>query len=146
MKAHVGVDAETKLIHSAEVTAANVHDNRVMSDLLHGGETEVWGDQTYQGHPKRICQRVPEAVDRNNQRCKSKLEVREDAREANRIKNKTRARVEHVMGIMKLRFGFRRVRFRGLKKNLQRLFSTCALVNLVTAQKPMLQVHAQSRA
>ncbi len=49
MKAHVGVDAETKLIHSVEATAANVADSRVLPDLLHGDETEVYGDQAYQG-------------------------------------------------------------------------------------------------
>lgn len=44
MKAHIGVDSRTKLIHSAAVTAAHVHDSRVMEDLLHGDETRVWDD------------------------------------------------------------------------------------------------------
>jgi len=139
MKAHVGVDAETKLIHSVEVTAANVHDSRVLGDLLHGEETEVWGDQAYQGQTKRIHDRAPNAVDRTNQRCRSKLGVREDVREENRLKSKIRARVEHVFGVMKLRFGFSRVRFRGLRKNLHRLLATCALINLVTAHKRLLE-------
>jgi IS5 family transposase len=139
MKAHVGVDAETKLIHSVEVTAANVHDNTVMSNLLHGQETDVWGDQAYQGHPERIHRRAPNAVDRTNQRCKSKLGVREDVREANRIKSKTRARVEHIFALMKLKFGFSKVRYRGMAKNLQRLLATCALINLVTARNRLTQ-------
>jgi len=146
MKAHVGVDAETKLIHSVEVTAANVHDSRVLGDLLHGEETEVWGDQAYQGQTRRIRERAPNAVDRTNQRCRSKLGVREDVREANRLKSKIRARVEHVFGVMKLRFGFSRVRFRGLRKNLHRLLMTCALINLVTAHKRLLEGAVQSRA
>lgn len=140
MKAHVGVDAGTKLIHSVEATAANVHDSKVMCDLLHGDETDVWGDQAYQGHPERIRQRAPNAVDRTNQRCKSKLGVREEVREANRIKSKTRARVEHVFGLMKLTFGFSKVRFRGLAKNLHRLLATCALINLVTAPHRLMEV------
>ena len=146
MKAHVGVDAGTKLIHSVEATAANVHDSRVMGDLLHGQETEVWGDQAYQGQTKRIHDRAPNAVDRTNQRCRSKLGVREDVREANRLKSKIRARVEHVFGVMKLRFGFSRVRFRGLRKNLHRLLTTCALINLLTARNHLLEVTGQSRA
>ena len=146
MKAHVGVDAETKLIHSVEVTAANVHDSRVLGDLLHGEETEVWGDQAYQGQTRRIRERAPNAVDRTNQRCRSKLGVREDVREANRLKSKIRARVEHVFGVMKLRFGFSRVRFRGLRKNLHRLLMTCALINLVTAHQRLLEGAGQSRA
>ncbi len=44
MKAHVGVDSKTKLIHSVAATAANVHDSQLLGDLLHGDETRVWGD------------------------------------------------------------------------------------------------------
>src|ERR1700677_2435992 len=50
MKAHVGVDSKTKIIHSVVATAANVADSTVLPDLLHGEETRVWGDQTYKGH------------------------------------------------------------------------------------------------
>ena len=146
MKAHVGVDAETKLIHSVEATAANVPDSKVMGELLHGHETEVWGDQAYQGQTERIRERAPKAVDRTNQRCKSKLRVLLDVREENRVKSKTRSRVEHVFAVMKLRFGFSRVRFRGLEKNLQRLLATCALINLVTARNHLLEDHALNRA
>lgn len=44
MKAHVGVDSQTKLVHSVVATAANVHDSHVLPKLLHGEETRVWGD------------------------------------------------------------------------------------------------------
>ena len=54
MKAHVGVDSDTKLIHSVEATAANVHDSQVIGKLLHGGETRVWGDSAYTGHTEAI--------------------------------------------------------------------------------------------
>ena len=50
MKAHVGVDSRTKLIHAAVVTPANVADSAVVPELLHGQETRVWGDQAYRGH------------------------------------------------------------------------------------------------
>ncbi len=43
MKAHIGVDSKTKLIHSVAVTPANVHDSQVLEDLLHGEETRLWG-------------------------------------------------------------------------------------------------------
>ena len=49
MKAHVGVDSKTKIIHTAVATAANVADSTVLPDLLHGEETRVWGDQAYKG-------------------------------------------------------------------------------------------------
>ena len=49
MKAHVGIDSKTKLIHAAVATAANVHDSKILPDLLHGAETRVWGDSAYTG-------------------------------------------------------------------------------------------------
>ena len=49
MKAHIGVDSKSKVIHSVAVTAANVHDSQVPGDLLHGEETRVWGDSAYTG-------------------------------------------------------------------------------------------------
>jgi len=55
-----------RLIHSVQATAANVADSRVMGALLHGNETEVWGDQAYQGQVAVLAERVPKAVDRTN--------------------------------------------------------------------------------
>ena len=68
MKAHVGVDARTKLIHSVAATAANVPDSRVLGQLLHGEETEIWGDQAYQGQAETIRAVAPLATDRINRR------------------------------------------------------------------------------
>ena len=146
MKAHVGVDAETKLIHSVAATAANVADSRMLPELLHGEETEVWGDQAYQGQTEVIRQRAPKAADRTNRLWRTKLKVYLDRREENRIKSRTRSRVEHVFALMKLKFGFVKVRFRGLAKNLNRLETTCALINLCTARHHLLAGLVQSRA
>jgi IS5 family transposase len=146
MKAHVGVDAATKLIHTAVATAANVADNRVLGQLLHGKETEVWGDQAYQGQAAILRQHAPQAVDRTNQRYRSKLRSLPEVREQNRLKSKTRSRIEHVFAILKLSFGFTKVRYRGLAKNAQRLLVACALANLVMAKNHLLAVPAQSRA
>ena len=52
MKAHIGVDSQTKVIHAVAATAANVHDSVCLPDLLHGEETLVWGDSAYQGRAK----------------------------------------------------------------------------------------------
>ena len=146
MKAHVGVDAGTKLVHSVTATAANVADCRVLAALLHGEETAVWGDQAYQGQTEVIRQRAPKAEDRTNRLWKTKLKVYLDRKEENRIKSKTRSRVEHLFALMKLKFGFVKVRFRGLAKNLHRLQITCALINLCTARKILIQSRAQSHA
>ncbi len=142
MKAHVGVDAGTKLIHSVVATAANVADSRVLGQLLHGEETEVWGDQAYQGQSETLRQHAPKATDRINRRWRSKLKSYPEQREQNRIQSKTRSRVEHVFAVMKLKFGFTRVRYRGLAKNLNRLLTTCALINLCTARNHLREVPA----
>ena len=135
MKAHIGVDAETKLVHSVMATAANVADAKMLPELLRGNETEVWGDQAYQGQAAVLAERAPLAEDRICRRWRSKLRVWPEQREANRIHSKTRSRVEHVFAVLKLRFGFVKVRYRGLRKNLNRLHVSFALVNLITAQK-----------
>jgi IS5 family transposase len=146
MKAHLGVDADTKLIHSAQATAANVADNRMLADLLHGKETDVWGDQAYQGKTEVIVARAPKAVDRTHRQYRTKLVCYPAIREENRVKSKTRSRVEHIFALIKLKFGFAKVRYRGLEKNRNRLLSLCALTNLLTARHYLMAVAGQSCA
>src|SRR6266851_2420948 len=77
MKAHVGVDSKTKIIHSAVATAANVADSTVLSDLLHGEETRVWGDQAYKGQSHVIKECAPRAQDHIHRRYRYKNEIDE---------------------------------------------------------------------
>jgi IS5 family transposase len=139
MKAHVGVDSKTKIIHSAVVTAANVADAKVLPELLHGEETRVWGDQGYLGQTEVIHQCAPQARDCTHRRYRYKTWIDEVQRAKNRTKSTVRSKVEHVFQILKLKFGFVKVRYRGLKKNGNRLFAACALVNLFTARKKLLR-------
>jgi len=139
MKAHVGVDSKTKIIHTAVATAAHVSDVAMLPDLLHGEETRVWGDGAYQGQTEVIRECAPRAQDFTQQRCRYKGQIVDEVAWAkNRTKSKVRAKVEHVFQVMKLKFGFVKVRYRGLKKNAQRLFVTCALVNLFVSRKKLL--------
>ncbi len=140
MKGHVGVDAKTKLIHSVVVTAANVHDSQVIGDLLHGNETRVWGDKAYTGQTEVIQAKAPKARDWTLKKASrgKKLTARQE--QANRVRSKTRARVEHVFGTMKHVFHFRRVRYKGLMKNANRFTVMCALVNLYTVRKRVLAI------
>jgi IS5 family transposase len=138
MKAHIGVDSKTKLIHAVVATAANVHDAAVLPDLLHGEETRVWGDQAYRGKRAVIREHAPRAWDFTNRRCKQHGVVDEAEKARNRTKSKVRARVEHCFGVIKRVFGFTKVRYRGLQKNAHRLFVTCALTNLFIARKRLL--------
>jgi len=139
MKAHVGVDSKTKLIHSAVATAANVADPTVLPELLHGKETKVWGDQAYRGQTEAIHEVAPRAQDLTSRRYRYKDGIDEVERAKNRTKSRVRSKVEHVFQIMKLKFGFVKVRYRGLGKNANRLFATCALVNLFTARWTLLR-------
>src|ERR1700687_956412 len=138
MKAHVGVDSKTKIIHTAVATAANVADSTVLSDLLHGEETRVWGDQAYKGQSPVIKECAPGAQDHTHRRYRYKNEIDELERAKNRTKSSVRSKVEHVFQVMKLQFGFVKLRYRGLKKNAHRLFVTCALVNLFLSRRKLL--------
>src|SRR5438874_4765489 len=98
MKAHVGVDSKTKIIHTAVATAANVADSAVLPDLLHGEETRVWGDQAYRGQTEVIRECAPQAQDCTHRRYRYKDGVDEVERAKNRTKSRVRSKVEHVCG------------------------------------------------
>ena len=140
MKAHVGVDSKTKVIHSAVVTAANVADATVLPELLHGEETRVWGDQGYVGQNEVIHQAAPRAQDCTHRRYRYKDRIDEVERAKNRTKSSVRSKVEHVFQVLKLKFGFVKVRYRGLRKNANRLFAACALANLFLVRKKLLRL------
>jgi len=139
MKAHVGVDSKTKIIHTAVVTPAHVADATVLPELLHGEETRVWGDQAYRGQSEVIHTCAPRAQDCTHRRYRYKDRIDELERAKNRTKSTIRSKVEHVFGVMKLNFGFVKVRYRGLKKNANRVFAVCALVNLFMVRRKLLQ-------
>jgi IS5 family transposase len=139
MKAPLGVDSRTKLIHAAVATPANVADSTVLPDLLHGNETRVWGDQAYRGQRVVIRQQVPKARGFTNRRYRHRGVVDEVERVKNRTKPKVRARVEHSIEVIKRVSGFAKARDRRLTKNLHRLFVTCALANLSMARRHLLR-------
>ena len=138
MKAHIGVDSRSKLIHAVVATPANVADSTVLPDLLHGNETRVWGDQAYRGQRAVIRESAPKARDFTNRRYRHRGVVDEVERAKNRTKSKVRARVEHVIGVIKRVFCFAKVRYRGLTKNTHRLLVTCALANLFIVRHHLL--------
>jgi IS5 family transposase len=135
MKAHIGVDSKTKIIHSVAATAANVHDSQVLEDLLHGDETRVWGDSAYAGQGDVIERCAPSAKDYTQAKGSRYKPLSDVDRRRNRTKSKVRAKVEHVFGVMKRVFGFTKVRYRGLAKNAQALFVLSALTNLYLARR-----------
>jgi IS5 family transposase len=139
MKAHVGVDSKSKLIHTILASAANVADRDALPHLLHGKETRVWGDQAYQGQSDVIRERAPRAKDFTNRRYRQHGEINEIERAKNRTKSQVRSKVEHAIGVIKRVFGFQKVRYRGLTKNLHRLEVTAALANLFMVRRALLK-------
>jgi IS5 family transposase len=135
MKLHIGVDSETGLAHSAVVTSANVHDKHPLPQLLHGAEQEVFGDSAYSSQQKLIAAKAPNARDRTNQRVSGTGVAAEIERIANRIRSKTRSRVEHMFAVVKRQFGFSKVRYKGLAKNATRAFVALGLANIYMARK-----------
>lgn len=140
MKAHVAVDSKTKLIHTILASAANVADRDALPYLLHGKETRVWGDQAYRGQKAAITKVAKRARDFTNQRYRWGSRVDEGIRAMNRRKSSVRSKVEHAIGVIKRVFGFQKVRYRGLAKNLHRLQVTAGLANLFMVRHRLLRV------
>lgn len=139
MKAHIGVDRRTKVIHAVAASAANVHDATCLGQLLHGEETEVWGDSAYQGQGALIARHAPNARDMTHRRYRRNGVVDERERAKNWAKSSVRAKVEHPFLVIKRIFGFVKTRYRGLDKNANRLFVACALTNLYLMRRRLLR-------
>ena len=137
MKAHIGVDAATGLVHSVATTAANVADITQVPRLLHGAETRVWGDAGYAGvarRPEHQGRRVDWQVAlRPGQR--RRLAPGSAAAQAEQRKASIRAKVEHPFLYVKRHFGYAQVRYRGLTKNRTRLCLLLGFANLLLAAR-----------
>jgi IS5 family transposase len=137
MKAHVGTD-KRGIVHSLVTTAANVSDISQMSQLLHGQEREVFGDQAYWSDAHRVAATARGIRYRINRRPRYAHPLTGAQRRLNRLRSATRARGEHAFHVVKRLWGFAKVRYRGLAKNTARLFSAFALANLYLLRRRLL--------
>ena len=140
MKAHIGVDAETGVVHSLVTTGANVHDVTQAGELLHGEERRVWGDAGYIGVGKRK-ENLGLSVDWliALKPGKRRLLERGGLEEwFEKTKASVRAKVEHPFLDVKRIFGYAQVRYRGLAKNHERLATLLGLSNLLRLRKLLL--------
>ena len=148
MKAHLGVDADSGLVHTVRGTAANVSDVVEANSLLHGQESDGYGDAGYQGANKRpdMPVQTPQRKLRWHiamKRQKRKALDPEQAIDAlqeqlEQVKASIRAKVEHPFRVIKRQFGHVKVRYRGLSKNTQQLHTLFALANLWMARARLL--------
>lgn len=138
MKCHIGVDAGSGLVHTITVTGANKHDITETAKLLREDDEVVYGDSGYLGIQKRpeIRQNTHFSnIDfRINRRPRSLPQVSDNAIDWERYienrKSSVRCKVEHVFRIIKCQFGYKKVAYRGLKKNENRLYAMFACANL----------------
>jgi IS5 family transposase len=147
MKAHIGVDADSGLVHTVRGTAGSVHDVTEANSLLHGEETVAFGDAGYQGVDKR-----PDAksgVDWNIAMRPGKRRALDKSQDVNRLideleklKASIRAKVEHPFRVIKRQFGHVLVRYRGLAKNTAQLHTLFALSNLWMVRRQLGRVQA----
>jgi IS5 family transposase len=149
MKAHVGVDADSGLVHSVVGTAANESDVSQAHALLHGHEAHAFGDAGYTGVEKReemqgATVKWHVAIKRGKIKAMREGALKDLLIAAERTKAQIRARVEHPFHVIKNLFGHRKVRYKGLAKNTAQLFSLFGLANLVLAKKSLLASHGSS--
>jgi IS5 family transposase len=150
MKAHIGVDAESGLVHSLTTTAANVADIVETAALLHGDEDTVFADAGYTGVAKREEMKTV-AVDwqiaakrSTIKKVNEKRPLRAILDELEHAKASIRAKVEHPFHVVKNLFRHRKTRYRGLPKNTAHVFMLFGLGNLVIAKNKLLTWHAQA--
>jgi IS5 family transposase len=138
MKAHVGVDAASGLVHTVIGTAGNVSDVTQAGSLLHGDESAALGDAGYQGVEKRaenlgksVTWHV--AMKRSKRKALPKNKLGRMLEKLEHLKASVRAKVEHPFHVIKNLFRHRKTRYRGLAKNTAQLFTLFGFANLVLA-------------
>jgi IS5 family transposase len=136
MKAHIGADADSGIVHSLETTTAKTHDSQVWDELLHGNETSVWADKGYVHSEREAAFTKERAAFWGVMRKAPKGgELDPLDGQINKIIAKVRARVEHPFRILKRQFGHMKTRYRGLAKNRAHLFTLFALGNLFLTRR-----------
>ncbi len=149
MKAHIGVDADSGLVHTVRGTSGNVNDVVEANSLLHGQEVDGYGDAGYQGADKRPDMPAPSSQRKFQWHIAMKRGQRKALNthhpiaalqeQLEQVKSKIRAKVEHPFRVIKRQFGHVKVRYRGLKKNTQQLHTLFALANLWMARGRLLE-------
>lgn len=148
-KMHIGVDRDSGLVHHVKTTSANEHDVTATSELMHGEEETLNGDSGYIGADKR-----PKAIRKNKQGKKIKYIINRKQSSINKLsksgqyaakkreheKSSVRCKVEHVFAVVKRLFGYRKTRYRGLRKQMLKSYIMFALANLYLADRKSLSV------
>jgi IS5 family transposase len=142
MKAHIGVDLASGLVHTVVGTSANEADINIAGQLLHGEEKVAFGDSGYRGVRKREEAQGPEwfvAMMPSKRRKLNPFRYPDMVAECvEKMKAGMRAKVEHPFRVIKRQFGYTKVRYRGLAKNTAQIVTLFALSNLWMARQKQL--------
>ncbi|WEN13867.1 IS5 family transposase [Rhodanobacter sp. AS-Z3] len=141
MKAHIGVDVESGLVHTVTTTPANVGDVTEVDKLLHGQEKTVHADAGYQGAEKRAPKRGRTwhiAAKRGSVKAMPEGDLKDAVKHTEHMKAAVRAKVEHPFRVVKRQFGYQKVRFKGLLKNTAQILTLFALSNLWMVRRTLL--------
>lgn len=138
MKAHIGVDERSGLVHSIRGTTAKVHDSEVFEELIHGDEFMVYGDKAYASkaleesmHSRGITWGVAYKASRHHK-------LSDFQEESNRLLSRIRCKVEHPFQVIKCQWKYTKTRYRGIKKNLDQIHLLFGLYNLFKVRKKLL--------
>jgi IS5 family transposase len=140
MKLHIGTDLRGR-VHTVTATHAAQHDITQLPHLLHGAEAVLYGDQAYWKEADRTAYEARGVRYRMNRRPNVRPLTRRE-RAVNRARSRTRARGEHPFLVVKRLWGFTKVRYRGLAKNLARAWTMFALANLYLVRRQLLPAQA----
>jgi IS5 family transposase len=142
MKLHIGTDTQGR-VHSVVATDAATADITQLPALVHGEERVLYGDQAYWKEADRQAFAARGVRYRVNRRPTGRHPLSERWRWINRTRSRTRARGEHAFHIVKRLWGFAKVRYRGLAKNLVRAYALFALANLYRVRRQLLPAGAR---
>ena len=137
MKAHIGVDARSGLVHTAGVTTGKVHDAKVMDNLIRENDRAVFADKGYVNEKKKRAARAAGVYWAVKEQRKPGRQLSSSQKKRNRRHGSVRAKVEHVFRVLKCQFGYRKVRYRGIAKNGAQVFALLALANLYLSRRQL---------
>lgn len=137
MKAHIGVDARSGLVHTAGVTTGKVHDAKVMDNLIREDDRAVFADKGYVNQKKKRAARDAGVYWAVKEQRRPGRQLSSSQKKRNKRHGSVRAKVEHVFRVVKCQFGYRKVRYRGIAKNGAQVFTLLTLANLYLSRQRM---------
>lgn len=138
MKMHAGVDSRSRCIHTMRTTTAKVHDSIELDDLLHGDEGAVFADKAYASKERKQEYRKKWVYYGITDKAARWKKLSLSQKKHNRRKSTVRSRWEHPFHVIKNIFGYKKVRYRWLKKNTDQLYLLASLSNVYMTRNKLL--------